>query len=202
MSRSLLCCVLLLGAGTHCAAPTPIQKTVAAPTLEMLTYEARVVNERLDSVTLEFPFEVESNTTGPVRVGMVKYTLKIEGEPQTVGAVSLTDAMSGPGQLRSRFTIRSPFPISREAFARRTQPLLPYTMDAVMEITSAAGLEEFEAQWSGEVFAPQRPTFTVMPQAARYDDSLELKVAVTLGNPNSFALPVTSLPIRSSIGSE
>ncbi len=195
---------LFVGLTLSCAGAAEQQPKAneTVPAIEMLTYEGRIVSERLDRITLELPLQVTSPLEGTLRLGAVQYTLEVTGEPTVQGAVALTDVIEGPGKLESAFQVAARLPVNDEAFARRTTALLAYTVDAQIEVSTADGLELFDAQWTGEIFAPKRPTLTVMPQAARYAGAIDLTVLTTLSNPNGFPLRVRSVPYSLAIAGE
>ncbi|MEM6732108.1 MAG: LEA type 2 family protein [Myxococcota bacterium] len=194
--------VCLASACASSVADPPPQAAALSQRLDMLTYDARVTDEGLDRLALSFPFEIESEVEGTVRLGAVEYQLSIDGEPSVHGAVAMTESGPGVGTLGAQFAAVAKLPTSRDAFARRTQALLSYTLDARIEVQIAKGVEVFEAQWSGEVFAPKRPTLSVHAQAARYTRELDLTITLTLSNPNAFSLELDSVPYTFTVEGE
>lgn len=201
MRGALVLVAVALGCATATERPEPAASG-PSPEIEMLTYDGRVVSERLDRVTLELPFAVQTPFEGTLSIGAVEYALTLEGEPDVHGVAALTEVLEGPGTVNGAFRVAARLPATDEAFARRTMALLPYTVDARIELSGPQGPLAFDAQWRGEVFAPKRPTLRVQPQAARYEEGIDLTVVTTLSNPNGFPLRVKRVPYTVTIEGE
>lgn len=184
-------------------APLVACATTQAPkkagTLEMLTFPAKVQSESLHAMDIEFPFAIESNLGKELRIGKVSYELAVEGEAPTTGEAML-DGKGGDGTTKASFVATAKFASDDEAFERRAQqPVLPFTMKASVEVEHGGTVEEFEAEWNGEVYSPTLPLVQVRPQAARYEEIFDFQVILKITNPNGFPLELAGLDYTISV---
>src|SRR5262249_54137375 len=87
---------------------------------------------------------------------------------------------------------------SAEALAaRKDKPGVHYDATAAFKVAGAAGLEEYEADWHGEIYAPRAPEVKVDAQAGRFGDAgIELNVTLGITNANPFAVTLAGLDYK------
>lgn len=182
-----------------CAGPQKAQRAVE---LDVLTYDARIVAEAIDAMRVAFPWELANPTGSAATVKRIEWQLTVEGNDAQTG-VAEPDALADKGSsAKAELEVTIPFSTAAEALAARaSKTTLPYTLKGAFTVATASGDEQFEAEWSGDVFAPKAPVVEVQAQAARYEQTAELTFQLVLKNPNNFAIRVSELGYRVTVES-
>jgi len=193
LRRLGLTAALLLGA-LGCA-HTP--KGGAAIEPEISTYEAEFQEQTISGVKLNFPWGVKNPTGKAITVNSVRYKLAIEGEPDFLGVLEPKVSVPAAGSVNQTFAVDAPLATTDVALtARQGKTSLRFGLTAVFTVAAESGPQDYEAEWFGDIFPPQRPTVTVEPQAARYGSStskVELTFTLVVNNPNPFVIPTEGL---------
>lgn len=173
------------------------QKNAAKGAVELFTEDARVVNVRMDTAELSFPYELTNNSQTDATLTKVEYTVTITGEPPHTQTLTPSAVVAAGQSLASTLTVSVPLATSDEAFlARESGETSRFSQTATF--TFADGTE-YQAEWSGELFLPRRAKVSATAQAVRYENNFELHFAMGIKNPNAFVLPVDGLSYVISI---
>lgn len=191
-SRRITAALFILTASLAGCAHAPAKGS--AEELEVLTYDAEVVAQRLATADLSFPFELHNPTAAPARVDSVIWTLELLGEaPQQGRAEPNVQAVAGASQ-KGGFAITATTGTTPEDFTRRAaESALPFTLHAVFAVSTAAASDSYEAEWRGELFPPKRPEVSLTPHAARYGEMADLGFTLTIFNPNPFLVQLDGI---------
>ncbi len=173
--------LIVVAASLNGCAHAP-KAAVAGP--EILTYDAEYGLQNLSGVNLVFPWELGNPGAQPASVDKISWTLAVEGEASISGEEQPRIVASPGTSATGKLVVDAPMSASPEAFnARADKTSLPYTLSATFVLN---GAEEFEAEWTGDVYPAKRPIISVKPQVARYGDTAELSFLVVITNANPF----------------
>ena len=171
-------------------------KTAPAAEPEVLTYDVEFQEQWLSGAKLNFPWSVKNPTAKPVTVTGITFKLAIDGEPDFKGSVDPKISIPPQGSVNQPWVLEAPLATTDEALAARAgKTSLRFGMTATFTIASEAGSQDYEAEWYGDIFPPQKPTITVEPQAAHGSTTSKFGITFTIvvNNPNPFPLPADGL---------
>jgi LEA14-like dessication related protein len=181
----------LIALAFGCAhAPEPAATAAA----EVVTYDTEYGAQNLTGVNLRFPWELTNPTQGEARVETVSWTLTIEGEEAQTGTEE-PGVIAAPGtSKKSKLVVDALMGTSPEAFeARKGKTASRYTLTATFTVATNDLTEDFEGEWTGDVFPSQAPVVSIKPQVARYGSTAELSFILVVMNPNPFDVVAGSL---------
>lgn len=177
-------------------AHTPAKQAVSTDP-EVLTYDAELVEQRLDGAKLSFPYEIKNPALQPVTLTSLRHKLVIDDELEVTGQTAPTLAVAAQANINDKLTLEAALPATEEALSKREgKTNLRYHLYATFVITGPTGTEEYEAEWHGDLYPPQKPVLLVEPHAARYGSSaakVELSFNLVINNPNPFPIPTEGL---------
>ena len=173
------------------------QKTATVTEPEVLTFDVEFQDQGIAGAKLNFPWGVKNPTARPVTVTNIRYKLAIDGEPDLVGTADPKVGVPPQGSVNQPWVVEAPLATTDEALAARAgKTSLRFGMTATFSIAGESGSQDYEAEWYGDIFPPQKPTITVEPQAARYGSTtskFELTFTIVVNNPNPFPIPTDGL---------
>jgi LEA14-like dessication related protein len=197
ISRSLgLATALTLVLGLAACAHT---STKVAPVVEpeVLTFDVEFQEQGIAGAKLNFPWSVKNPTAKPIVVQSIRYKLAIEGEPDFIGSLEPKLPVPPQGSVSQPWVIEAPLATTEQALASREgKTALRFGMSATFTIQGNDGSQDYEGEWFGDIFPPQRPSIAVEPHAARFGNSsskAELTFTLVVNNPNPFTLPTDGL---------
>jgi len=142
----------------------------------------------LNELATSYGWELQNPTSKGATVRSIRWKFKMgdeiqEGEINDAGLAAAGGATTGALKIKS---VMIP-----NAVSGGTPIVLRYRMQATFIVESAAGSEEMELSWLGELLAPQQPAVTAMAGAARYDTGTwEITINIDLTNHNSFDMEI------------
>jgi hypothetical protein len=159
--------------------------------VEVLTDTATVVAQHLGSAVLALPYEIANRAGASATLDRVDWKVTLEGEPEQSGNVRLGQPIAAGASVAQALEIPVNVITSDEAFSRRAEASAQrFTVIGSFKIATPGGPEEFEAEWTGELFPSRRPSVPVQAQALRSEGSAELHFILAVKNPNAFTLPI------------
>lgn len=174
-----------------CASTKPVAKPGE---VELLAYDGRVTEEAIDHMRLAFPWELKNGTATDAKVDAVEWTLSIEGAELLSGTTPFDVRAAAGATASGVLEIDAEFPSTDESFtARAEKQVLPYGLNAVFKVSQGDATENYLNEWTGEVYAPKKPKLAVQPQAARYEETVELNIVVSVHNGNAFPITLEQL---------
>ena len=168
-----------------CATTKP---TGPVPEVELYGDEKPTQQVSLTQLDTSYGWELQNPTTAGASVSAIRWKFKMgdhiqEGEIKDAGNTAPGGTVTGKLEVAA--------PMAPAESTGGTPVVLRYRMQATFVIDSAAGSEEMNLSWVGELLAPRQPSVTAMAGAGRYSSGTwELTVNIDLTNPNSFGMNI------------
>ncbi|MBI5509814.1 MAG: LEA type 2 family protein [Deltaproteobacteria bacterium] len=180
--------------GVTCA-HAPAAPTSTEP--EITTYDVELGEQSVAGVKLIFPWSVRNPAAKTLSVTSIAYKLAVEGEPDVAGSAQPKVSVAPQGNVSDKLVLDAPLATTEAALsAHAGKTALRFNLSATFTLATESGPQDYEAEWFGDIFPPQKPEISVVPQAARYGSSaskVELTFTLVITNPNPFPLPVEGL---------
>ncbi|MBT6179836.1 MAG: hypothetical protein HOI23_21525 [Deltaproteobacteria bacterium] len=168
-----------------CATTKP---TGPVPEVELYGDEKPTQQVTLTELATSYGWELQNPTAVGASVSAIRWKFKM-GEHIQEGEITDAGTTAAGGTATGKLEVSAP--MTPEPSTGGTPTVLRYRMQATFVIESAAGSEEMNLNWVGELLAPRQPGVTAMAGAGRYSSGTwELTVNIDLTNPNSFEMNI------------
>lgn len=190
--RTLVVAVTCLLAS--CAARQSGTDTPSAE-LELEVKRPVVIALDLAGRTAQLGFTVRNPSTLSARLSRVEWQTTLEGGTPTTGAQDLDLTVAPGAEHTADLPLTIALPFNAAALEPGgTTPSLSYTVTGTFFVESGAGvIDEYLFDQRGTVLGPALPTTMASAAAARFEGMVELRITLTITNPNAFEIPLDEL---------
>lgn len=158
------------------------------PEVELYGDEKPTQQVSLSQLDTSYGWELQNPTAAGATVRAIRWKFKM-GEHIQEGEINDAGSTVAGGTATGKLEVAAPMAAAESNGG--TPTVLRYRMQATFVIESAAGSEEMNLNWVGELLAPRQPGVTAMAGAGRYSSGTwELTVNIDLTNPNSFGMKI------------
>lgn len=158
------------------------------PEVELYGDEKPTQQVSLSQLDTSYGWELQNPTAAGATVRAIRWNFKM-GEHTQEGEINDAGTTGAGGTSTGKLEVTAPMAPAESTGG--TPTVLRYRMQATFVIESAAGSEEMNLSWVGELLAPRQPGVTAMASAGRYSTGTwELTVNIDLTNPNSFGMKI------------